>query len=203
MSQDGGCWWPGAKIITTIVYHGWRMSRVPNVTNVVSHRALVGERQKWFCQTYVFSLTLEWCHNERNVVSNRQPHDCLLYIKAPRHWFCEGNSPVTCEFTAERASNAENVSIWWRHHVFQPICIVDENLTTVNWIEYDIFVLNIIFVTQMLKWILPTCDEISFFCLLASITYYFKITSPGCWSKAQINPMPINSIRQIYWPCSH
>ena len=29
---------------------------------------------------------------------------------------CEGNSPVTGEFPAPRASNAENVSIWWRHH---------------------------------------------------------------------------------------
>ena len=29
---------------------------------------------------------------------------------------CEENSPVTSEFPAQRASNAENVSIWWRHH---------------------------------------------------------------------------------------
>ena len=29
---------------------------------------------------------------------------------------CEGNSPVTGEFTAQRASNAEKASIWWRHH---------------------------------------------------------------------------------------
>ena len=29
---------------------------------------------------------------------------------------CEANSPVTGEFSAQRASNAENVSIWWRHH---------------------------------------------------------------------------------------
>ena len=29
---------------------------------------------------------------------------------------CEGNSPVTSEFLSQRASNAENVSIWWRHH---------------------------------------------------------------------------------------
>ena len=29
---------------------------------------------------------------------------------------CEGNSPVTDGFPAQRASNAENVSIWWRHH---------------------------------------------------------------------------------------
>ena len=27
-----------------------------------------------------------------------------------------GNSPVTGEFPAQRASNAENVSIWRRHH---------------------------------------------------------------------------------------
>ena len=29
---------------------------------------------------------------------------------------CEGNSPVTGEFPVLRACNAENVSIWWRHH---------------------------------------------------------------------------------------
>ena len=32
--------------------------------------------------------------------------------------FCEGNSPVTGEFPAQMASNAENVYIWWRHHVW-------------------------------------------------------------------------------------
>ena len=29
---------------------------------------------------------------------------------------CAGNSPGTSEFPAQMASNAENVSIWWRHH---------------------------------------------------------------------------------------
>ena len=28
---------------------------------------------------------------------------------------CEGNSPVTGEIAAQRASNAANVYIWWRH----------------------------------------------------------------------------------------
>ena len=37
-------------------------------------------------------------------------------IKAPRHWPCEGNSQWTGEFPAQMASNAENVSIWWRHN---------------------------------------------------------------------------------------
>ena len=29
---------------------------------------------------------------------------------------CAGNSPGTGQFPAQLASNAENVSIWWRHH---------------------------------------------------------------------------------------
>ena len=32
-------------------------------------------------------------------------------IKAPHHW------PLWGEFPAQRASDAKNVSIWWRHHV--------------------------------------------------------------------------------------
>ena len=34
---------------------------------------------------------------------------------------CAANSPDAGEFPAQMASNAENVSIWWRHHeVFHP-----------------------------------------------------------------------------------
>ena len=43
-----------------------------------------------------FKCSLQWRHNERDGVSNHQPHDCLLNrlfkahiienIKAPRHW---------------------------------------------------------------------------------------------------------------------
>ena len=29
---------------------------------------------------------------------------------------CVGNSPVIGEFPTQRGNNAENVSIWWRHH---------------------------------------------------------------------------------------
>ena len=37
-------------------------------------------------------------------------------IKALRHWPLWGNSPVTGEFPAQMASNAENFTIWWRHN---------------------------------------------------------------------------------------
>ena len=65
-------------------------------------------------------------HDELDGVSNHQPHDYLLnrlfrqrLNKASRLRItgpCVGNSPVTGEFPAQRASNAQNVSIWWRHH---------------------------------------------------------------------------------------
>ena len=70
--------------------------------------------------------TLHWRHNEHDGVSNHQPHDSLLNRLFRRRskktsklrvtGLCAGNSPVTGEFPALRASNAENVSIWWRHH---------------------------------------------------------------------------------------
>ena len=70
--------------------------------------------------------TLQWRHNGRDGISSHQPHDCLLNRLFRRKskkasnlrvtGLCEGNSPVTGEFPAQRASNAQNVSIWWRHH---------------------------------------------------------------------------------------
>ena len=38
-------------------------------------------------------------------------------IKAPGHWPLCGEFTGAGEFPAQRASYAENVSIWWRHHV--------------------------------------------------------------------------------------
>ena len=37
-------------------------------------------------------------------------------IKAPRHWPLCGEFTGTGDFPVQRASDAENVSIWWRHH---------------------------------------------------------------------------------------
>ena len=68
------------------------------------------------------TVVLQRRHNERDGVSNRRPTDCLLdrLVKAQIKetsklrvtGLCEGNSPVPMEFPAQRASNAENVSIW-------------------------------------------------------------------------------------------
>ena len=69
---------------------------------------------------------LQWRHNWRDGVSNNQGLDSLLNRLFKRRsnkttklrvtGLCEGNSPVTGEVPSQRASNAENVSIWWHHH---------------------------------------------------------------------------------------
>ena len=89
------------------------------------------ERASWtnwttFCRRNIHG-TLQWRHNEHDEVSNDQHHQCLLNgyfsrrskkTSEPRvTGLCAVNSPVTGEFPAQMASNAENVSIWWRHHV--------------------------------------------------------------------------------------
>ena len=66
-------------------------------------------------------LPLQWRHNEPDGGSNHQPRDCLLNRLVRRRskektklhvtGLCDGNSPVTGEFSTQRASNAENVSI--------------------------------------------------------------------------------------------
>ena len=80
-------------------------------------------------QSWPSSMTpLRWRHNGRDSLSNHQPQGCLLNRLLKRRskktsklrvtGLCVGNSPGTGEFPAQMASNAENVSIWWRHHAY-------------------------------------------------------------------------------------
>ena len=74
----------------------------------------------------LLTVALRWRHNGRDGVSNHQPHDCLfnrLFRRSSKKTsklrvtgLCAGNSPVFGEFPVQMASNAENVSIWWRYH---------------------------------------------------------------------------------------
>ena len=64
-------------------------------------------------------------------MSNHQPRDCLLNRLFRRRSkktsklrvtaLCAGNSSENGEFPAQMASNAENVSIWWRHHAIMTV----------------------------------------------------------------------------------
>ena len=91
------------------------------------------ECEDWWHMWYFFMnskcsdlLALRWRHNDHAGVSNHQPPGCLLNRLFRRKskktsklrvtGLCAGNSPGTGEFSAQMASYAENVSIWWRHH---------------------------------------------------------------------------------------
>ena len=87
-------------------------------------------------------MSLQWRHNGQDGVSNHQHNDWFLKRLFRRRsqktsklrvtGLCAGNSPVPGELPAQRASNAENVSIWWRHHDSSQKSapyIVDDGLT--------------------------------------------------------------------------
>ena len=69
--------------------------------------------------------SLQWRHNWRDDVPNHRGLDCLLSRLFRRRTkktsklrvtgLCEGNPAVIGGFPSQRASYAENVSIWWRH----------------------------------------------------------------------------------------
>ena len=87
------------------------------------------------CYNHSMLMSLQWRHNKHDGISNHQPHNCLFRRRSKEisklrvTGLCVGNSPVTGEFPAQRASNAENVSIWWRH----PVSSRFSNHTTVRY----------------------------------------------------------------------
>ena len=78
--------------------------------------------RKYFPATLIQECdTLQWRHNERDGVSNNQLHNYLLNrlfryrsqktSKLRATGLCEGNSPMTGEFSAQRTSNELNILI--------------------------------------------------------------------------------------------
>ena len=74
------------------------------------------------------TTSLRWRHNDpiASQITSLTVVYSVVYsgahqrnIKAPRHWPLCGEFTGTGEFPAQRASYAENVSIWWRHHVMR------------------------------------------------------------------------------------
>ena len=62
--------------------------------------------------SWITSLTHDWL--PKRLFGRTSKKTSKLHVTG----LCEGNSPVTSEFPVQRASNAENVSIWWHHHVY-------------------------------------------------------------------------------------
>ena len=94
---------------------------------------------------------LHWRYNGHDGVSKHQPHHCLfnrLFRRRSKKTskrrvtgLCAGNSPVTGEFPAQMASNAEIVPLLWRHHTLSLVTMI--HIAT-HYITHDIQVLILI-----------------------------------------------------------
>ena len=103
-----------------MIYVQWMWARICVILFVMVESSGITTISMWL--TY----PLQWRHNEPDSVPNHQPYGCLFNClfkrrskKTPKlrvTGLCAGNSPGTGEFPAQMASNAEDVSIWWRHH---------------------------------------------------------------------------------------
>ena len=102
------------------------------------------------CYLIANQRPLQWCHNGRDSISNHQPHNCLLNrlfrcrskktSKFRVTGLCAGNSPVSSEFPAQKASNVENVFIWWRHHALKQVSVKFElKIHQENALENSVF----------------------------------------------------------------
>ena len=87
-------------------------------------RMAASTKHLYICAVVVCSAEkIQWRHNGRDGIWNPQPHDCLFRRRSKKTsklrvtGLCAGNSPATGEFPAQMARKAENVSIWWRHHI--------------------------------------------------------------------------------------
>ena len=132
----------GDKMIVRLSYLHNGITYTGKTTSLYWIRAQEPDHQQplsWFIQNIEaaaidFSWSLQWRHNEHDGVSNHQLHDCLLNRLSRRRskktsklrvtGLCAGNSPVTGEFPAQMANNAEHVSIWWRHRVIHPLNVM-------------------------------------------------------------------------------
>ena len=171
------------------------ISQIPQYLTKISHN-------RPFCNRNVHKCvhSLQWRHNERDGVSNHQPHGCLLNCLVWRRskntpklrvtGLCAGNSPVTGEFPAQRASNTENVSIWWRAHVLlQSGALCDMVLVLFLVCATDLFIMMAADAVDPSIWLLagstPTGQSET---LLGNLCYHTMYISPYVYVHIQTKP---------------
>ena len=103
------------RIASRLAPSQWETSLL---SNAVSHWLGANLESNLYLCSVITKPPLQWRHHGCDDVSNHQPHLCLLNRLFGRRskklrvtGLCAGNSPVTGEFPAQMASNAEYVSI--------------------------------------------------------------------------------------------
>ena len=118
--------WPSAHLMFQLIEH---IVLIPRVTKHAIYIMMVGiyvVLHVVWSVSQCFGNTLQWRHNEHDGVSNHRRRYCLLSRLFGHRskktstlrvtGLCVGNFPGTGESPSPKASNTENVSIWWRHH---------------------------------------------------------------------------------------
>ena len=117
-TTQNGQW---TKIFIISTTSGW-LNEEKNMLNFSGYHMTSLKMATKSCVTSCVScFPLQWRNNGCNGISNHQPHHCLLshlFKRRPKETsklhvtgLCVGNSPVTGEFPAQRASNIKNVSM--------------------------------------------------------------------------------------------
>ena len=108
--------------------HRVKCIKLQQESNMIMAIMLIFPKQHKYIRLTTWNMVVYYSdhHNECDGISNHQPHHCLLKClfrhrsketsKLHITGLCAGNSLVPGEFPAQRASNPENASIWWRHH---------------------------------------------------------------------------------------
>ena len=96
----------------------------------------------WFITVFA---PLQWRYNGRDSVSNHQPNDFYSTVNSDanlRKHQGSASLPLCGEFTgdpAQMASNAEKVSIWWRHHGYLAVDVMAAILRRLDCQKYTIY----------------------------------------------------------------
>ena len=143
-------------------------------------------------------------HNGRNGVSNQQPHQCLLNRYSGVDQRKHGNSQGTGEFPAQMASNAENVSIRWRHHIHKELMIKPQHDN--NEMETLSFWLNFL-VSSNNDSLIEFPPHMSIHLLVQHYVTYLLLSGLGVFSLLPFNQFADDLIEglisnSIYHPCA-
>ena len=103
-------------------------ANIKEITKAPNRWPFVGQNHRWHYNDVIMaamaspitSLTFV-CSTVYSSLDQKkhQSSASLAFARGIHRWLVNsphGNSPVTGEFPTQRASNAQNVSIWWRHH---------------------------------------------------------------------------------------
>ena len=141
--------------------------------------------------------TFQWRHNECDGVSNHQPHGCLvnrlfnrLFRRRSKNisklrvtGLCGGNSPATGEFPAQRASNAENVFIWWRHYDSLSVTLALQLIRDSNFVAFSV---HMIYTINICRYINPIFINYTIYIFIQQTSFLAGI-SP--WSREYYVPL--------------